>query len=69
MIEFVQRLTPVKEEVVMVVDRRNELDVVIDLGDIEHRLKLQVHVDCWHRWRKFPLLRLLLARRRADGLA
>lgn len=38
-VKLIQGIAPVEEEVVVVEDRWNELDVVIDLGDIEHRLK------------------------------
>jgi len=68
-IKLVQSLTPVKVQIVVVIDRWNKLYIVVDLCDVQHGLELKVHGDEGHRWRKFFLFDLLLACGRADWLA
>ena len=69
MIKLVQGLAPVEEQIIEVIDRWNELDIVVDLRDVQHRFKLMVHSHNWHCWRKFFLFGLLLPCGRTDRLA
>ena len=69
MIKLVQGLVPVEEQIIEVIDRWNELDIVVDLSDVQHWFKLKVHSHNRHRWRKFFLFGLLLPCSRTDRLA